>query len=321
MTGERSSQADGVESEPSGLAGASLPSRRGLLRGAAALGGSALAYSWAGANRALAHDAADDDRSDVDVLNFALALEHLENAFYRDGLARFDADAFAESETLSRFGHEVRSGVRANVADVGDHEATHVETLTGTVADLGGTPVEEDEYEFGVSDVDEFLAVAAVLENTGVSAYDGAIADLGRAELLTAGATIATVEARHASYLNLLVGDDPFPAAFDEALDRATVLEAASGFIAPDDAAPFAVSVACDVDHAARVTVTNATDRRLELRDDDSAGVDAVDGRPVLDPGESYARSGVPDGEAVLLPYDPESGERAGPAVRATVDC
>jgi rubrerythrin len=318
MTGDESSQADGVESESSGLA-SSLASRRGVLRGAAALGGSALAYSWAGANRALAHDAADDDRSDVDVLNYALTLEHLENAFYRDGLARFDAEAFAESETLARFGHEVRSGVRANVVDVGDHEATHVETLTGVIEDLGGTPVEEDEYEFGVSDVDEFLAVAAVLENTGVSAYDGAIADIERASLLTAGATIATVEARHASYLNLLVGDDPFPAAFDEALDEATVLEAASGFLAPD--APFTVRVACDVDHAARVTVTNATDRRLQLRDDDSEGVDAVKGRPVLGPGEAYSRSGVENGEAVLLAYDPDSGERVGPTVTATVDC
>jgi rubrerythrin len=320
MTGDESGQASGTESEQSGLAGASLPTRRGVLRGAAALGGSALAASWAGANRALAHDAGDDDRSDVDVLNFALTLEHLENAFYRDGLERFDAEAFAESETLSRFGPEVRSNVRANVVDVGDHEATHVETLTGIVEDLGGTPVEEDEYQFGVSDVDEFLATAALLENTGVSAYDGAIADVERASLLTAGATIATVEARHASYLNLLVGDDPFPAAFDEALDRATVLEAASGFLAPDEA-PFAVRVACDVDRAARVTVTNATDRRLELRDDDSAGVDAVKGRPVLGPGDEYSRAGVANGEAVLLAYDPDSGERVGPEVRATVDC
>jgi hypothetical protein len=33
---------------------------------------------------------------------------------------------------------------------------------------------------------------------------------------LTAGATIATVEARHAAYLNLLNKDIPFPEAFDE---------------------------------------------------------------------------------------------------------
>ena len=53
--------------------------------------------------------------------------------------------------------------------------------------------------------------MAEFLENTGVSAYDGAIAYIKAAKLQTAGATIATVEARHASYLNLINGDLPFP--------------------------------------------------------------------------------------------------------------
>jgi len=66
-----------------------------------------------------------------------------------------------------------------------------------------------------VDDADDLLSVAAVLENTGVSAYDGAISRIDDADLLTTGARIATVEARHASYLNLLNGDDPFPEAFD----------------------------------------------------------------------------------------------------------
>ena len=47
-------------------------------------------------------------------------------------------------------------------------------------------------------------------------AYDGAIAYIDRRALQTAGATIATVEARHASYLNLLNRAVPFPSAFDE---------------------------------------------------------------------------------------------------------
>jgi hypothetical protein len=56
------------------------------------------------------------------------------------------------------------------------------------------------------------VRTAQVLENPGVKAYDGAPAHIECAKLLTAGATIATVEACHASYLNLLNRDVPFPA-------------------------------------------------------------------------------------------------------------
>ena len=54
-----------------------------------------------------------------------------------------------------------------------------------------------------------------MLDNTGLKAYDGAIAHIFAAAYLTAGATIAAVEARHASYLNLLNRTLQFPAAFD----------------------------------------------------------------------------------------------------------
>jgi len=81
---------------------------------------------------------------------------------------------------------------------------------------LGGKSVRESEYDFGVNTVKEYVALAQVLEDTGVMAYDGAIAYIRKASLQTAGATIATVEARHASYLRLLNGEVPFPDAFDE---------------------------------------------------------------------------------------------------------
>ena len=53
-----------------------------------------------------------------------------------------------------------------------------------------------------------------------------AIAHIFAAAYLTAGATIATVEARHASYLNLLNRTSPFPAAFDKALAPRKTCEA-----------------------------------------------------------------------------------------------
>ena len=74
------------------------------------------------------------------------------------------------------------------------------------------------EYNFGIDERRERGArTAQVLENTGVKAYDGAIAHIESAALLTAGATIATVEARHASYLNLINAMSRSPGAFDNA--------------------------------------------------------------------------------------------------------
>ncbi|MFB6108269.1 MAG: ferritin-like domain-containing protein [Haloplanus sp.] len=232
MTESDSSQATGrIESILNHLRGESAASRRDFLRRSAAAGTGALALSVAGSNAALAHEVDDEETSDVEVLNYALTLEHLEHAFYRDGLHRFTDSDFAQARTLQGLAYRMRRDVRPNFETIRDHEKAHVETLTSVVEKLGGDPVSEGCYDFGLEDVEDFLAVAAVLENTGVSAYDGAIATVSNADLLTAGATIATVEARHASYLNTLNERDPFPAAFDDATSRSKVLDAAGGFI------------------------------------------------------------------------------------------
>lgn len=232
MTDATPSQETGsLETLVNRLRSGSLPSRREFLHRSAAAGAGALALSVVGSNAALAHDAGSDDVDDVDVLNYALTLEHLENAFYRDGLERFDVEDFMSSDSLEGFGNRVREDVRPNLVDIGAHEQTHVDTLTTVIKDLKGEPVGEACYDFGVEDVDDFIAVAAVLENTGVMAYDGAIKLVERENLLTSGATIATVEARHASYLNLLVDDDPFPSAFDDPKTMDEILDAAGGFI------------------------------------------------------------------------------------------
>jgi hypothetical protein len=162
----------------------------------------------------------------VDVLNYALTLEHLEYAFYRDGLEQFSAADFAAA------------GYAANVYEwfglIRGHEEEHVKTITQVITQLGGEPVAEAKYDFGYSDLAGFVGVAQVLENTGVSAYQGAAKFLlGENELLTAALTIHGIEARHAAYLNGLQGESPFPDAFNPTLTPDEVLAAAGGFIVP----------------------------------------------------------------------------------------
>jgi hypothetical protein len=179
-----------------------------------------------------AHDRkVDDDTSDVEVLNYALTLEHLENAFYRDGLAGFSYEELMNADVLSEYDTEIQENVPGHLAMVGDHEAAHVSALADTVEQLGGTPVEEANYDFGYETPSEFLGVAKALENTGVAAYKGAAGTVSADAVFEAAISIHSVEARHASFLNELNVESPFPVAVDEPMSMAEVREVAGQFI------------------------------------------------------------------------------------------
>jgi hypothetical protein len=200
-------------------------SRRSLLGGGVKLGAATAIVLGLGTSlpmsrmSALAQDIA--LTSDVDVLNYALTLEHLEYAFYRDGIGNFTfgTDPFGQS-------------IDTNLAAIRDHEGAHVDALTQAISGMGGTPVAEAMYDFGYgTDPVKFLATAAALENTGVSAYDGAGQYIQTPDLLPVAGGIVAVEARHASYLNLITGAEPFPNAFEQAKTPAEILEIAGPFI------------------------------------------------------------------------------------------
>jgi rubrerythrin len=215
-------------------------SRRKFLAGSAAiLAGGAL---MAAPGVAKAHDTADPP-SDVDMLNFALTLEHLEATFYRQGLEKFGAKDIEKSGLLEGSGKKfIRRSVYEYLELIRDHEAEHVDTLQKVITSIGGTPVPPAEYNFettAFTGPGKFLKVARLLENTGVSAYDGAIAHIETAELLTGGAQIATVEARHASYLNLITGEVPFPNTFDPPVAPQAIFDAAAAFITTPLTAPY----------------------------------------------------------------------------------
>lgn len=162
--------------------------------------------------------------SEVDVLNYALTLEHLEATFYRKGM-----ETFTEQDYLDI---GLQASVREYVMLVEEHEAEHVEVLISVINQLGGTPVEEATYDFGYKTLPEFLAVAQALENTGVAAYTGAAQYLiENDDLLTAALTIHGVEARHAAYFNLINAASPFPDAFDAAKTPDEILSIAGPFI------------------------------------------------------------------------------------------
>lgn len=160
---------------------------------------------------------------DATILNYALTLEHLENTFYREGLAQFSEQDFADAGFDATF--------YKNVMKVGADEKDHVDFLTSALSAAGATPVKECTYEFGYKDVETFLATASILEGVGVSAYLGAAADIMSKTYLTAAGSILTVESRHSAYIRAGLKQSPFPQAFDAPLSYNEVFSLASGFI------------------------------------------------------------------------------------------
>ena len=133
--------------------------------------------------------------------------------------------------TPAVFGTKITGNIGSYISAIRDHEVTHVAAIRSTIISLGGTPVAACTYNFNVNNVNDFLMTAMALENTGVMAYDGAINMITNLDVRQAAATIATVEARHAAYLNVLNGALPFPSAFDTPRSRADILAIANQFI------------------------------------------------------------------------------------------
>ena len=161
---------------------------------------------------------AQEGGGDVDILNFALTLEFLEAAFYDQALKQVGG---------------LGGDVKEIATTLRDNENEHVDVLSATIKDLGGTPVKAPGVAFGKSFADEasFLKTAQTFEDLGVSAYNGAAPDIKSKDVLAAAGGIVQVEARHAAAIRFLRGEDITPAAFDEALEMQEVLDAAQPFI------------------------------------------------------------------------------------------
>ena len=211
--------------------------RKAGLGGAALVGGGAL---LGGPGTAFAGHS--DSIPDADVLNYALTLEFLEATFYTQALGgpgtsgvhssrgRFTRGRITGARQFAGFGGRIRRHAHHFLTDIRDHEVEHVDFLRGA---LGAGAVGPCTFDFSVAlrNVGNFLETAQLLENTGVMAYDGAIRYVDDGDNLQAGAQIATVEARHAAYLNLINGDNPFPSAFDQGKKPSEIFAAASPFI------------------------------------------------------------------------------------------
>jgi Ferritin-like domain len=119
----------------------------------------------------------------ADVLQFALTLEHLENAFYHEALSKFSQEDFRKA------GYP--SWVRGRIQQIAAHEQTHVDFLVNALTGAGVKAVQRCEYQLcaiiyllhctmlmdnfsHITDVESVVHLANALETVGTSAYTGA---------------------------------------------------------------------------------------------------------------------------------------------------
>jgi rubrerythrin len=159
-------------------------------------------------------------RGDLEIVQYALTLEHLETDFYN---AVIDSGV-VKDKALAETAKMIR-----------DNEQEHVDALTGTVKQLGGTPNRPKTNFDAVLEGGEkmVLETAATVENLGAAAYLGQAGRIKSKEILAAALAIHSVEGRHAAALNSVVGKTIVPdGAFAKPASMAEVLPKVKPFLA-----------------------------------------------------------------------------------------
>lgn len=155
-------------------------------------------------------------KGDIGILNYALTLEYLETAFYAD-VIKSGLFKGADLETIRKFGAE---------------EAEHVAALTAAVKQMGSKPAPQPKTEFPLQNAKSVLELASTVENLGAAAYLGQATNIKSPEVLASALAIHSVEGRHASALNTLLGKPIAPdGAFAKPATAKTVLKSVEPFI------------------------------------------------------------------------------------------
>jgi rubrerythrin len=137
-------------------------------------------------------------KRDLEIVQYALTLEHVETDFY---------DAVIKSGVI-------KDKKLADVAGrIRDNEQEHVDALTATVKNLGGRPRRPQTTFDSVikGGAMKVLETAATVENLGAAAYLGQAGRIQSKEILAAALAIHSVEGRHAAALNQAVGKTIVP--------------------------------------------------------------------------------------------------------------
>jgi len=141
----------------------------------------------------VANTATDVGTGDFAALNYLYVLEQIEAAFYKQVIAT------------------PYSGITASelsfLTDIRDHEVAHAEYYQAVLG-VSALNVTVDLSTINFTTRATVLAAAKSFEDLGVSAYSGVGLNIVLPQYMVLITTIASVEARHAALIDILLGDD-----------------------------------------------------------------------------------------------------------------
>ena len=146
-------------------------------------------------------------RRDTAILNYALTLEYVQDAFYSE---------------VDRIG-SLTGALAEQARVVGGHERAHVKALREV---LGSRAVKRPRFDFrgATEDAERFRKTAVAFEDLAVAAYKGQAPLIQDRAYLVPALAIHSVEARHAAWIRRLAGITPAAEAFDEPRSKASTL-------------------------------------------------------------------------------------------------
>jgi hypothetical protein len=183
--------------------------------------------------------------TETDVLNFALNLEYLEAEFYTYAIEGKSITSFGIGIDGNATGKNLASGgettggsqvifdnneifSRDIAAEIGSDERAHVALLRsalGTAA-VAKPNINLNALGIGFGNQVDFLTVARILEDIGVTAYTGAAGMLRTPGVLTTAARLLAAEAEHAGSIHTQVAKLKIPSS---AVDGADLIPPPSG--------------------------------------------------------------------------------------------
>jgi hypothetical protein len=198
---------------------AESPNRRGLLR-TLGIAGAAAGAAFATGGKLQAQSSS---LTAVDVLQFALNLEYLESEFYTTATMGKTIDQVGIGIDGSGNTGPTTGWNQVNFSNnlvfsgqvamqIGEDERDHVTLLRGALSDAGVMPIAKPAINLGALGIGfanllQFLTLARIFEDIGVTAYGGAagLPFFASSPYIGTAARILAVEAEHAGNIRLQV--------------------------------------------------------------------------------------------------------------------